>query len=93
MFTSGGKYTIIDSSTNISANTSFNLGILWDKIAISGYTTENLSIEINQLPSATGSCFIVNDSLSNIGCYFLDTPFIINKMNIGIFEIFTANTI
>lgn len=92
VWTSAGKHTISDTSTNIEANADILLEFAWDSNELDNYLARTV-IRVNEVDVAIGNQPINNDSLVGLNFYVLNTPFSYNNFECTIRKLVTYNKI
>ncbi len=97
VWSSACKFTLIDQYSNFDANTDIFMEFLWDKDGIIEYSEigylPTMLIRMNGSDIVVGNAPIFNDSISNLSCYILDTPFLYSNLECTIRSLVIANEI
>ena len=97
VWSSACKFTLTDQYSNFEANTDIFMEFLWDKDGITEYYEygylPTMLIRMNGSDIVCGDAPILNDSISNLSCYILDTPFLYSNLECTIRRLVIANQI
>ena len=69
IWTSAGKYSIVDSTSTIEPNTDFEIDFAWNKNGVLDGYDVNMVLFVQKQLKASGKCLIENDDFSNIGTF------------------------
>jgi len=92
IWTSGSKFVIRDTVTNVSSNTDFIIEFVWDKDKLpeSSATT---GIRVDGDYTALGNAPIYQDSIDGFNFYVLNTPFLYSGLECTIRKLITYNEV
>jgi hypothetical protein len=74
VWTSAGRQTITDITTNTNANSDILMEFAWDNLELDNYLARVI-VRVNNVDVAVSNVPIYNDTLSNINFYALNTPY------------------